>query len=49
MQQASVQMEPYNAPSTPIQKQMNTRQEKERLGNIANNEQRIGKSTGRFF
>jgi len=34
MQRAFVQMEPYNA----IQKKMNTHQEKERLGKIANHE-----------
>jgi len=49
MKRVSVQMEPYNRPSAPIQKKMNTRQEKERLGKIANNEQRIGNSTGHYF
>jgi len=37
MKRVSVQIEPNNRPSAPIQKKMNTRQEKERLGKIANN------------
>jgi len=48
MKRVSVQMEPYNRPSAPIQKKTNTRQEKERLGKIDNIEKRFGKSSGHF-